>query len=611
MREWSPDYLPNAVVAEDYVYTDTAHITVDGGTGVVTSWCSRNIGNANGRGRCATASTASGPTLSPSGVSFSAFTKSMALPGDSLAYTMNRWGVVVANVVTTNGDSNTLLRVNDNSNRQPVIYLDPRAATKYVYGQLSYGSNGTYAAQGVTAGLNTGVHIYMWRTTAGISYASSDCGAEGDSTGSGGAFYGHAASGTGVIGGGLTGTIQEIRLQADELDQPTADKICAYYMRLYGVATSGSTRAAVAAYVASPALIDTAALPEVSRPFPTQLDGYNSSSTSDHTCGANTLYGPGGLWDCTNSAKPGKDASYGSAIDRTGLVLSYLENFDAAADSRDEATFSAPNATGTGSVYSPAIDPYSHPNSGDTYFVKSACAQATDGTTTWLQLNLTKNSIVGGVAKWNVCSVQSVNKKGAGFAQAGGGLFEWRVRVFQTGDGGAGTSDPELWPAAWLKGQTFYTMKADPYVEGDVLEDYTRDHGGANFHTTWFIHSGDAVQPYRGDVPYDRSRSYQMIMNTRDPWKTAGLTSVADGNWHILSCRVDAALGYAITYLDGSEVGRMKMFKEMVLEPLYMISTLTLNTNEFQNAAGPYRMDVDWMRAYRIPASEAVAATIH
>jgi Divergent InlB B-repeat domain/Glycosyl hydrolases family 16 len=84
----------------------------------------------------------------------------------------------------------------------------------------------------------------------------------------------------------------------------------------------------------------------------------------------------------------------------------------------------------------------------------------------------------------------------------------------------------------------------------------------------------------------------------------------AINDWHVYGCEV--APDFIRFYIDGQEVGRKPTNLDYLREPLYVILNYALERNhpgEPFASFGESRMQVDWVRAYSLPANVPLPPT--
>lgn len=176
--------------------------------------------------------------------------------------------------------------------------------------------------------------------------------------------------------------------------------------------------------------------------------------------------------------------------------------------------------------------------------------------------------------KWSTGSMQTVDKKGHGFAQQYG-YFEASIK-FPPGKGG--------WPAFWLLSQNGFFDRRAVRTEIDVVEWYGGDPKGhhASVHL-WPAaeHSAEQIQKHLG-----RSNYYNM---------KSLLTDGQLPGFHTYGAEVNP--DWVIIYFDKKEIARFKTLPEFKT-PLYMVVDLAIFKKEADQAESPKDMIIQYVAAY-------------
>jgi hypothetical protein len=184
-------------------------------------------------------------------------------------------------------------------------------------------------------------------------------------------------------------------------------------------------------------------------------------------------------------------------------------------------------------------------------------------------------------SRWLSGCIQSVDKKGKGFAQEYG-YFEARMRFPDA------SRQPVagLWPAFWTYTVNRYTAPAERMVEYDVLEAYG---GPPDARTNRQPHSTVHVVPPSGGDPSLPKRMYRSMAPTQ-------AEPLFDGKWHTYGGLVTPR--WTVTYVDRKEVGRFPTVPE-AKRPRYLL--VDLDDKKDLAQPGPYAIDVDRVSVWRTP----------
>jgi hypothetical protein len=181
---------------------------------------------------------------------------------------------------------------------------------------------------------------------------------------------------------------------------------------------------------------------------------------------------------------------------------------------------------------------------------------------------------------WESPLMASKDRMKSGFAQKFG-YWSARVKQPQAGQG--------AWTAFWLGSTSGIPNGGSKGYEIDIFEWY----GTGTFDTppdksTWAVHEWNAD-------------------GIHVPGCEGGLVNVPGGDavntWHVYGCEVNEQ--NIIFYIDGQEVGRRPFNPDYMQEPVYIMIDYALR-NEHPGepfaSKGPSFMQVDWVRAYSLPA---------
>jgi beta-glucanase (GH16 family) len=184
-----------------------------------------------------------------------------------------------------------------------------------------------------------------------------------------------------------------------------------------------------------------------------------------------------------------------------------------------------------------------------------------------------------GTSEWNSAVIVSNDVNADGFAQTFG-YWSARIKVANAGQG--------AWSAFWLGSQSGIPSGGTKGYEVDIMEAYG---GGPGTYDT-------VVHPWNADGSQGTPEG--------------GQTNIVPGGdlintWHIYGCRVDTQ---NITfYLDGVQVFQIGTNIDYLQDPLYILCNYALQ-NPLSGAPfttlGDSFMQVDWIRAYRLPGPAPV-----
>jgi hypothetical protein len=170
-----------------------------------------------------------------------------------------------------------------------------------------------------------------------------------------------------------------------------------------------------------------------------------------------------------------------------------------------------------------------------------------------------------GAGGWRSGNVQTVDAAGRGFS-CESCYFEARLKFPR----GVNTA---YWSAFWL-------LSADRPKTGHVEIDAIEWYGSSPFWHHHALHISPralAARQYRSDASFE--------------------LKLGDGDWHTYG--VSKTKSLAIVYFDGHEVRRAQL-PAVFDVPLYMLATLAIQDKDADRAPDPMRMEIDYIRAYRL-----------
>jgi beta-glucanase (GH16 family) len=185
---------------------------------------------------------------------------------------------------------------------------------------------------------------------------------------------------------------------------------------------------------------------------------------------------------------------------------------------------------------------------------------------------------------WESGLIASMDKTKSGFAQRFG-YWSAKMKMPDAGEG--------AWCAFWLASASGIPRAGTKGYEIDIVEAYggqfKKGPGGDEYN--WVVHPWNA-DGSQAPPPYEGGEWVNI----------PGGDAIKD--WHIYGCKV--APDFITFYIDGQEVGRKPTNLDYLKDPLYIIINYALRdplAGEPFTRKRPSSLQVDWVRAYRLPSN--------
>jgi len=247
----------------------------------------------------------------------------------------------------------------------------------------------------------------------------------------------------------------------------------------------------------------------------------------------------------------------GQEVDLDGFEVTFEDEFN---------TMSVTGEDGAGPWYSPVHTPF-----GGSKFVGPREGKGPvlvrDGK---LVIQMYRDEEHGG--RWISSLVQSVNKKGEGFAQQYG-YFEMKAKM---------APGKATWGGLWLHSHPALTGQGVAQTEIDVAEIYGGDPKG--HHATIHLWPAKKKDQYPGDLKREAGRgAYTKIPDMFEGFHTYGVMLTPE---------------WIIFYYDRKEIVRMEAKPEF-RTPQYVLIDLALLPKLYRHAKGLMEMEVDYVRVWQ------------